>query len=479
MQRPKDSRPVPITALSISHTCGHFRAVAIGCQQLWRLIDFQRNRMTVNCARLFAYRARMALSIIIYSRSSLRERKFLLDNIHIVSEIYVLSGASIQELRTSQFQISFRTVTAPMLKVLSTRAHGDTIYAFESAPCLSILDIKVWENPWVIARYRCLKSLTLCGDCTQSQPLAILMGILRSSPDLEVLSLTFGPQTLISTSGTMLPSVLCALKKLKRLSLHLSHADIYHIIRSLATPPNMHMGINIVCNENEPILPFLPTEPRCLPCLGSLHALSCTPGSVLGWRDKDQPSVSIVNYKIYPAHIFKEICTSRWAHSISKVYIGLSLSHDFVPILWGLHNLHTLILGKLKHSDYDIIIRGAIDHFYPVALCPSLKAIGFDGALIKPSTLVKLLTLFPKISRPVRFTNSSLYLTSQDAPTSALECLCKLGYTGDIVGVLESTDTNIPSTYFIFRNGYWGKAPASRYSKLKSGPKAYNEYFNI
>ena len=110
----------------------------------------------------------------------------------------------------------------------------------------------------------------------------------------------------------------------------------------------------------------------------------------------------------------------------------VSSYHGCGTILWGLNNFHILIVGRLRHSDYDIIIRGTIAHYYPFVLCP-LKAIGFDGAVTQPSTLVKLLALFPKINRPVRCTNSGLHLTSQDALTSALECLCKISSTGDIL----------------------------------------------
>ena len=52
------SKPIPITALSISHTCRHFRAVAFSCQRMWRYIDFRMGRMSVKCAHFFAFRAK-------------------------------------------------------------------------------------------------------------------------------------------------------------------------------------------------------------------------------------------------------------------------------------------------------------------------------------------------------------------------------------------------------------------------------------
>ena len=479
--RRRNQPPVAHTALSISHTCRHFRTVAMDCQEMWRYIDFKHTRMTVHCARFFADRAKTALSITLHYRFSLEQGEFLLGNIDRVSELYITSGRYFQKLPKTP-RLPFRLVTAPILKILRVFYNEDIVFALQGAPCLTTLDIQAQNISSTVTRFRHLKNLTLCDGWGEPQPLFKLMGILRLSPDLEELSLMFSNQKLISTSENTPLYFLCALRKLKKLFLDLLHTDIYLIIRSISTPDNMVM--ELLGNGDLPTLPFLPTDPRCLPCLHSLHALSVLNGSdgIYGWRNQHQDPISIGSracaydsrYNIEP-YTFKEICTSRWAQSITKVYMN-TLSHDFIPALLGLKNLHTLVLGESRHSGYDILLQSAIDHHYP-AVYPSLRAIGFDMAVIKPSSLVNLLSLFPRINGPVRFTGSWLYLTSQDIPTAALQCLCKFGYTGDIIGVLESTDAAVPSKCYSFREGYWARNPALSYPTSTSLSSMTYDYF--
>lgn len=455
------------TSLSISHTCGPFRDVALRCREMWQDIDLRY--MPVKLAKIFANRAGGSLAVTLSIKLSKANERFVLNRIHIITHItisepvnngrwpypptiYATSATSHNRLQR------FGNIIAPELKSLNIlyRSPKEIDNLFHATPHLEALVLKDIFIPWSVDMYHGLTKLDLeFWSHIHSNTDVSFMEIFRSFPLLNSVRLVFPKGGLVRVSTKGLVKDLYAMNKLQQLKLTLHYNEMCYILRLLATPPDMKISLDgyrpILFSGPDRYLAvaswntFFPPDPRCLPCLDYMHTVAFNQDGIFAWRENEveTPSVKIVSEPGSPKtcerrrvrgweidlQILKEIFNSRTSHLIRVLRLYKFPAEELVSLLWGLKNLQTLSFDILVGPSTAI----ASARKYPIPFCPNLTTIGFHNVNAEPESLLELLNTFPKLEKLEAFTCCVLIQTSQEVPVRTMWRLRGLGHTGPIV----------------------------------------------
>lgn len=151
----------------------------------------------------------------------------------------------------------FDNVPAPRLKALTILCESteptEVTGPFQETPCLASLILKDIHVAWSANIYTGLLTVDLeFQSPIRPGPDADIMKLFTSSPFLETVRLVFPKGTLVTTPGSELMGGLHLMNKLRKLELKLPHDDAYHILRSLATPPDMQLILYVCMRSSLP-----------------------------------------------------------------------------------------------------------------------------------------------------------------------------------------------------------------------------------
>ncbi|KAF7796762.1 hypothetical protein EIP86_007945 [Pleurotus ostreatoroseus] len=286
------------TTMTITHTSSRWRKLAMRTPTLWTVIDMVSMRPPLiehyeNLSATQTLDIQVPIGRTIpqvkqgrilprVKRLSLRRGTF--DNLlkNSMSWLYLGSAPELQSLSLRCGASGDPNTWRQMLDWEISHAFSISVLSM-GHPKLRELELIGVRFEWVPGKYQGLTHLTISVGQSFPEKKENVLHIFRESPNLQELvlnSLDELPIAPLGATDTLIP-----MRSLRKLTLSLYSRDIYAILSSIATTPNLQLTLRcIIVRGAQPQAQYLqlPKDARCLPCLELIEKLSFdAPGNAI------------------------------------------------------------------------------------------------------------------------------------------------------------------------------------------------------